>query len=127
MTTDTIKSDYELTREALAIAKDIMQEAQSNMFAGDDWLKELQDNPTDPVHEYVDGHAFVIYYHHAAQICANCNTDAGEEAWRECGGTFVSFDKLCCEITYFELCARTSDALNTLICDAVEAAEEVAA
>ena len=125
MTTETIKSDYELTREALGIAKDIMQEAQRS--GGADWLTELQDNPTDPVHEFVDGHEFVIYYHHAIQICANCNTDDGEDAWRDCGGEFVSFDKLCCEITYFELCARTSDAIDTLICDAVEAAEEVAA
>jgi hypothetical protein len=125
MTTETIKSDYELTREAVGIAKDIMEEAQRH--GGDDWLTELQDNPTDPVHEFVDGHEFVIYYHHAKEICCNCNTDDGEEAWRDCGFEFVSFDKLCCQITYFELCARTSDALETLICDAVEALEEVAA
>ncbi len=125
MTTDTIKSDYELTREALGIAKDIMEQAQQ--YGGTDWLEELEDNRTDRVHEYIDGHEFVIYYHHAIQICAHCNTADAEDAWRECGGTFVSFDKLCCEITYFELCARTSDALDTLVCDAVEAAEEVAA
>lgn len=126
MTTETIKSDYELTREALGIAKDIMQEAQRS--GGADWLEDFRhDDHSDRVHEFVDGHDFVIYYHHAIQICANCNTDDGEEAWRDCGGEFVSFDKLCCEITYFELCARTSDALDTLICDAVEAAEEVAA
>jgi len=125
MTTETIKSDYELTREALGIARDIMEEAQRN--GGTDWLEELQDNPTERVHEFVDGHQFVIYYHHAIQICANCNTDDGEDAWRDCGFEFVSFDKLCTQITYFELCARTSDALDTLICDAVTAAEEVAA
>lgn len=127
MTTDTIKSDYELTREALGIAKDIMEEAQSNVLAGDDWLKELQDNPTDPVHEYIDNHAFVCYYHHAIQICANCNIDEGEAAWHDCGKTFVTFGDLCTEIVYFELYSRVCDALNTLICDAVEAADEVAA
>ena len=127
MTTDTIKSDYELTREAVGIAKDIMQEAQRS--GGTDWLEELKDNPTDPVHAYVDGHEFVIYHHHARAICCSCNIDAGEAALQDIGYAveFVSFDKLCTQIAYWELYSRVWDALETLICDAVEAAEEVAA
>ncbi len=125
MTTDAIKSDYELTREALGIAKDIMEQAQQ--YGGTDWLEELKDNHTDRVHEFVDQHELIIYYHHARAICCSCNTDEGEAVLQDIGVEFVSFDHLCTQIAYFELYSRVCDALNTLICDAVEAAEEVAA
>lgn len=68
MTSDTIRSDYQLDQYAEAAAQDIADEVKEH--GGDAW---------DLAHEHADSSEHVIYYHKAHAICQNCNTDAGEE------------------------------------------------
>ena len=98
-----------------------------------DWAVEIfeqaddQDDANDLAHQYADGSEWVIYHYKAHQLCANCNTDAGEDFIAECGepeGGW-SYDGFASAIAYGEIYGRLQDAINTLY-EIAEANEEAA-
>ena len=64
----------------------------------------IMDDYSDSVHEAVDGHQWVIYYHHALALVSEpgIDTDAGEDWLSDCYGT------------PFEGCETFSDAYTRL-------------
>lgn len=121
MTTETIKSDYELTREAVGIAKDIMEEAQRN--GGANWLNDFQSNYEELAHQACDGSEYVIYYHHAKAICCNCDISQGEEVVQDLD-VWLSFEALCTQIAFWELHTRVVQAVECRLTDLKETADE---
>jgi hypothetical protein len=104
-----------------------------------DWAVEIfeqaddQDNANDLAHQYADGSEWVIYHYKAHQLCANCNTDMGEDYITECGepeggqgglGGW-SYDGFASAIAYGEILTRLQAAINTLY-EIAEANEEAA-
>ena len=81
-----------------------------------------QDEAMDLAHQYADGSEWVIYHYKAHELCANCNTDAGECFIAECGepeGGWT-YDGSASAIAFGEIYSRLQDAINTLY----EVAEE---
>ena len=102
MTSDTIRSDYQLDQYAEAAAQDIADE-----------VKEHGGDAYDMAHEHADGSEHVIYHYKAHAICQNCNTDAGEDFISDTGepeGGW-SYDGFAVAIAYGELHHRILVAL----------------
>lgn len=100
-------TDYGLTRECEALAKEIFEEGgdQKEMF--------------DRAHEYADSHEYVIYNWQALQLCANCDTSQGESflddigfEWKQGESTIYT---IATTIAYGEIRARIETALNDLV------------
>lgn len=102
MTTDTIKSDYQLDQYANRVVGWIADEIVQ--YGGD---------ACDLAHEHADGSEHVIYHYKAHAICQNCNTDMGEEYVSDTGepeGGW-SYDGFAVAIAYGELYNRILVAL----------------
>ena len=100
-------NDYELTKEAESLAKEIWEESQGD-----------EDTARDLAHSYADGHEIAIYYGKAIDTCAACNTDDGESWLEGLGGIAQpgdSFGNIACRIAFAELYCRIGAALETLI------------
>ena len=100
-------NDYELTKEAESLAREIWEESQGD-----------EDTARDLVHQYADGHEIAIYYHKAIETCACSNTDDGESWLEDCGGIAQpgdSFGQIACRIAFAELYCRIGAALESLI------------
>lgn len=87
-----------------------------------DWAVEIfeqtdsLDDACDLVHQYADGTEWVIYYHKAHELCANCNTDAGEEFVEVCGeprGGWT-YDGFASAIAFGEINNRLTEAVHGL-------------
>ena len=104
MTTDTIKSDYQLDQYAADIAERIVTAFDSGH--GFDGAIEM-------AHEYADGSEHVLYNYKAHAICQNCNIDAGEEYVSETGEpqSGWTYDGFAVAIAYGELHHRILVAL----------------
>ena len=87
-----------------------------------DWAVEIfeqaedQDNAIDLAHQYADGSEWVIYHHKAHQLCAACNTDAGEDFIEMCGepDSGWTYDGFASAIAYGEIYERLQSAISTL-------------
>ena len=104
MTTDTIKSDFQLDQYAADLAEDIVTAFDSGH--GFDGAMKM-------AHEYADGSEHVIDNYKAHAICQNCNTDAGEQYVADMGepqGGW-SCDGLAVAIAYGELRHRIMVAI----------------
>jgi len=98
-----ILCDYDLTKEAESLAKEIWEECGGDI-----------DTAQDLAHQYADGHEIAIYYHKAIQICAYVDTDEGESFLEDCGGIAQpgdSFGQIACRIAFAELYCRIQAAL----------------
>lgn len=98
-----ILCDYDLTKEAKLIAKEIWQESEGDI-----------DTAQDLAHEYADGHEIVIYYGKAIYICSVADTSEGEAFLEDCGGIAQpgdSFGAIACRIAFAELYCRIQAAL----------------
>jgi hypothetical protein len=94
-----------LYKEAKAIVSDAIDEVGID-----------RDDLQDFIHQSVDGHESVIYYGKALDLCANNNTNEGEQWLEDCGGivqTGDSFGAICCRI-----------AFATILCACMEVLEE---
>jgi len=102
-------SEYNLNDMVAAWAVEIFEQADD------------QDEAMDLAHQYADGSEWVIYHHKAHELCAACNTDAGEEYIADCcqseGWTYDGFASA---IAFGEISGRLQSAINTLY----EVAEE---
>jgi hypothetical protein len=119
-------NDHVLWKEAKSLAVEILAEFKSEHEA--DYPDEAfdpdnyRDEMIDRIWETVDGHQWVIYYHHAIQLCANCNTDEGEVFLEDTGGTQAgdTFGGIACKIAFGELYFRTCQELNEMIDEGME-------
>ena len=119
--TDFQINDHILQKECDGLARDIFTEIMDE--ATDETADQMRDEMSDRVHETVDGHGWVIYYHKALMACAHCNTESGEGFLEETGmPENPTFMGLACLILFEEMRARVDAALSELI-DAWEPAE----
>ncbi len=95
-----------LYREAKSLALDAWEETND------------RDEAMDYLHQSIDGHEAVIYYHKAIQFCADHNTSKGEEYLEDCGGISQEGD------TFGQIACRI--AFATLLVEAQEILEEIA-
>lgn len=98
-----ILCDYDLTKEAESLAKEIWEECEGDI-----------DTAQDLAHEYADGHEITIYYGKAIHVCAVVDTSEGEEFLEDCGGIAQpgdSFGNIACRIAFAELYCRIQMAL----------------
>jgi hypothetical protein len=113
-------NDHILTKECDSIARNIFEEIMENA-APDETPEDYRDDMMDRVHEWIDGHEFVIYYHKAIMTCAHCNTDQGEEFLEDTGmPKEPTFGGLACIIVYGEMCARVAESLNANLVESWE-------
>ena len=114
MTDDVIKTDYALQRECDGYAQSIFDEIMADNEGEEP--DTLRDDMMDRAHEDADASQHVIYYYRALQICANCNTDMGEEYLEDTGmPDEPTFNGLACIIAYGEVRGRIEAALDHLI------------
>ena len=100
-------NDYELTKEAESLAREIWAESQGD-----------ENTARDLVHEYADGHEVAIYYGKAIELCSTCNTNEGEQWLDDIGGIAQpgdSFGNIACRIAFAELYCRIGAALESVI------------
>ena len=92
-----------------AIARDIMEDVQQ--FVQEKVDADGKDNFDDEdlrekaslyIYETVDGHEYVIYYHHAWKVCSENNTEEGENYLKEVGGSHLEdgIDGLMTRLSY---------------------------
>lgn len=87
-----------------------------------DWAVEIfeqtdnLDDACDLAHQYADGSEWVIYYHKAHELCANCNIDEGEEFIEGCGEPLEgwTYNGFASAIAFGEIYSRLQSAINTL-------------
>lgn len=108
-------NDHVLTQECDELAKDIFEEMLDDM-ADDETPEYHEDDMRDKAHEMADSHQWVIYTHHALQICANCNTEIGEAFLEDTGmPDEPTFHGLATIIAYGEVRGRIDEELSRLI------------
>tara|TARA_R110002153_G_scaffold61564_1_gene166063 strand:+ start:221 stop:1087 length:867 start_codon:yes stop_codon:yes gene_type:complete len=98
-------SDFNLDAYATDIAVDIFTDHCLD-----------RDEAFDIAWQPVDGSEWIIYHAKSHEICANCNTDQGEQFIEDTGGFPVgsTYDSMASLIAYSELMARVNEALETL-------------
>jgi hypothetical protein len=104
-------NDFQLNAYCNDIAADIVEGAADI------------DEAMDRASESADGSEHVIYYHKAHKLCAECNTDQGEDFLADCysEGHNKSYDDLACIIAYGEIHSRIQSAIHAIF-EANEAA-----
>lgn len=88
-----------------------------------------QDHANDLAQQYANGSEWVTCHYKAHQICANCNTDMGENFIDDCGGPEGgwSYGGFASAIAYGEIVTRLQVAIQGLFEMADEIEEEDAA
>ena len=96
-------NDYTLNQEA----KDMARLAV---------LEELEygRNGQDILHEMCDGHEWAIYTHKALQVCAECNTDDGEEYLEDLGQSYTDIGAHASAVAYATLLAKATEHFYTM-------------
>lgn len=110
-------NDGILQKEAREIAADIFEEFKREHDDPETWdAEDYRGEMSDRAHEAADMHEWVIYTYKAHQLCANCNTDMGEEFLEDVGvGENPTYDSLGIMIAYGELRARIEEEISELI------------
>lgn len=107
-------TEYTFEKECMEIAQEIFDETVENM-AADETPDHHFDSMVDRVHETVVGHQWIIYTHHAHAICANVNTDEGEDYLEQVGMPETpTYDILGTIIAYGEMERRILNILYEL-------------
>ena len=104
-----INNQYELEQCAIEIATNAQNE----------FLKFNMD-VYDYMHQVCDGHEDVIYTYKAIQLCANCDTENGEEQLQEIGYEAATFNEYASKLAYatlFDACVLAFDNLEGNLCD----------
>ena len=113
--TDFQINDHILSKECEGLAKDIFEETMADA-ADDETADQLRDDMSDRVHERVDGHEWVIYYHKALMTCAHCNVEEGEAFLEDIGMPETpTIYSIACLILYGEMRARTDAEISDMI------------
>lgn len=115
-------NEHTFSKECDQLAQDIFDEIMGEAAADED-ADHHRDTMQDRAHEAADGHQWVIYHHHAHQICAECNTDEGEQFLEETGMPETpTYDGLATIMAYGEMRYRIGAKLDEL-CDEWEPTE----
>ena len=96
-----IDSQYKLEQEAKEIAMMALIEN-----------REYGTDPYDMIHQIVDDHQSVIYTYRATILCANCDTDNGEEHLDETDYKAVSFNDYATKLAYAVLLDASINQYN---------------
>ena len=97
-------SEYDLNDMVAAWAVEIFEQASDI------------DDAIDLAYQYADGSEWVIYHHKAHELCAACNTDAGEDFIEQCGepdGGWT-YDGFASAIAFGEIYERLQSAIQGL-------------
>ena len=95
-----------LYSEAMAIAKEALEQAEGDF-----------DTARDYIHETCDGHEVAIYYYKAIRFCADQDTSDGEDWLEDCGGIAQpgdSFGQIACRIAFATLLCAAEECLAEL-------------
>ena len=115
-------NDHILAKECEGLARDIFEEIMRDA-AEDETSEDMRDNLSDRVHEWVDGHEWVIYNYKALMACAHCNVDQGEQFLEDVGMPETpTIYSLACLILFGEMRARVESKISDMI-EAWEPAE----
>lgn len=100
--------NWMLNEECAALAEEAAHEAKTYGTDAEQILWEM-----------VDGHEWVIYTYKAIMLCANCDTDDGEE-WLEGAGMteHKSFDEHASVLAFATMITRASEMLRAKMEDA---------
>jgi hypothetical protein len=99
-----IINDYTLQNEAIEIAKQGIREE-----------REFGVPALEYVQQACDGHEWVIYTYKAIKLCAECNTDEGEQYLDDCGlDQFDSFGDHATKLAYATMLGACQAALCEL-------------
>ena len=113
------KNQFEFDQEIAALATDIFSETlEYNPDADRDALEPLLD---ERCWETADGHQWTIYTYQAMQLCANVNTDDGEEWLEEVHGKPFdecnSYSDVVTRLTFATIHTALHEALMGLLTD----------
>ena len=104
-------TQHQVFKEAEFLAKDLFEQA---LMAEDDF-DEAVDWAYDHVHEWVDGHQWVIYYSRAHQLIAAVGGDEGETMLEDMGWQPKSYDEYATAIAFGQLVHMVSEELINLV------------
>lgn len=96
-------NDYTLNEEAKELAAQVLREE-----------KEYGTDAQEMLHEMCDGHEWAIYTHKALQVCAECNTDEGEEYLEGLGQSYTDIGAHASAVAYATLLAKATEHYNEL-------------
>ena len=115
MATDFEINDAILWQEARELAREIFDECTRDM-ADDETPETYRGDMSDRAHEAADRHNWVIYTYKARKLCANCDTQRGEEFLDDVGpGENPTYDSLGTLIAYGELRGRIEEEIQDLV------------
>ena len=118
-------SDYALDGIARDYAADILDGLDLSGLTADSDPQDWSDDIEDAAHEAADSSGWVIYTARAIQLCANCDTSAGEEFLEDVGTPKEpTFGGLASIIAYGELRHRIRDACLDLLGERIKGAAE---
>lgn len=121
---DLIKSDWHLDKEAESFARDIFDTFKDENGGAAFDAESFADDMRERAWEYADNSEHVIYTARAIAICANCNTDDGEDRladWSSVSGNgnpfgdCDTFADVCTKLAFVELLCRIESKLQELI------------
>lgn len=69
-------------------------------------LNEFGADPEEIIHQICDGHRWVIYNYQALQLCANCDTDEGEDWLEGVGAIYSSIAEHATSVAYSTLLVK---------------------
>lgn len=109
--TDII-TQHAVYKEAARLATDIFDEASRTDHTDVD---DLAEKAMENIHEWIDGHEWVIYYYKAHQLCAAVDTSHGEMMIEDIGAVPKSYDEYATHIAYWTLDQLIREAMNNLV------------
>ena len=119
-----------------AIARDIMENVQQfveekvdadgkSQFL--DMSEKYREEAYDYIYENVDGHEYVIYYSHAWKLCAENNTEEGEDYLEEVGLNHLQdgIDVLMTRLSYATILREVQDQFEDWFAEYEQMQEEL--
>ena len=119
-----------------AIARDIMENVQQfveekvdadgkSQFL--DMSEKYREEAYDYIYENVDGHQYVIYYHHAWKVCSENNTEEGEDYLEEVGLNHLQdgIDALMTRLSYAIILREVQDQFEDWFAEYEQMQEEL--
>jgi hypothetical protein len=115
-------SEHAFQRGCESIAEEIIDEFKGDLKA-DEALADHENEISDRVWEYVDGHQWVIYHYKALKIAAECNVNNGEEFLEDVGMPETpTLSSIASMVVFGEMRARVERKIYDMIRETSEAA-----
>ena len=104
-----------LHKEAKTLAQESWNEVVE--YSGSTDTESLLEFAEEHLHQSIDGHEVVIYYHKAIEFCATQDTSDGEDWLEDCGGIVQAgdtFGSIACRIAFATLLVASQEALQEI-------------